>query len=307
MRGETRIGARLEALEPACEALLGRSATLSQGLAVRLLMCYATGRHDFRVHDRRVVVLEDIDYSVLAHTLGHNESVQAAYSCSRKTTDVRDLNRNGVFVCIDRCRYGPRDNLRLPENVEHFFCEHAHTIECGHLRQGHQRLRSVRLARATTIGYGAFMGYTRLTSVLLPAADRICEGAFVGCLSLVCVSLPNARMIGNEAFRACMKLTSIALPAAETIGRHAFYECSSLASIELPAAKEINEGAFNECSNLTSIALPTAETIVWTCVRRVLKLDFDRASCCEEYQRQRLRRTHQADLDYPPGVRKRLA
>ena len=123
------------------------------------------------------------------------------------------------------------------------------------------KLTSIELPKAKTIGTKAFSFCSSLTSIALPNAQSIGDNAFSFCSSLTSIALPNAQSIGDNAFNSCNNLTSIELPNAQSIGNEAFYGCSNLTSIELPNAQSIGNEAFYGCSNLTSIELPSTTTM----------------------------------------------
>ena len=88
------------------------------------------------------------------------------------------------------------------------------------------KLSSIVLPSATSIGGNAFQHCSSLTSVNLPSATSIGKSAFTGCYNLASVDLPKATSIENAVFSGCTKLASVNFPVVISIGSSAFYQCS---------------------------------------------------------------------------------
>ena len=106
-----------------------------------------------------------------------------------------------------------------------------------------------------------FNGYNKLVTVNVPNATSIGVRSFQGCTSLNTVDFTNAKSLGNYAFNGCSNLRNVTIPNVETIGANAFQSCSSLTSIDLPNVTSIGDEAFSACTSLTSINLPNVTSI----------------------------------------------
>ena len=86
------------------------------------------------------------------------------------------------------------------------------------------KLTTIELPVAKSIGAGAFQAMTNLVNISLPAAETFGNGAFYGCTKLATVTLPSATTFGINVFRKCPALTLVDLPKAHTFGDNVFSE-----------------------------------------------------------------------------------
>lgn len=125
------------------------------------------------------------------------------------------------------------------------------------------KLKSLTLTDAETIGEYAFSACTYLESVNLPQVVTVGTSAFNEYkkgTKLTSLDLPNATTIGDWAFAYSSLLTSVNLPKVVTIGTVAFAGCD-LRSLYLPEATTIDGEAFMNNDNLVSCSAPKATTI----------------------------------------------
>ncbi|MDD4671276.1 MAG: PL29 family lyase N-terminal domain-containing protein [Bacteroidales bacterium] len=107
---------------------------------------------------------------------------------------------------------------------------------------------------------GALHNCQKLASVSLPNAVSVGWTAFGGCSQLATVDLPNATSVGNWAFYGCTHLTTIDLPNVVSVNSLAFEECTQLTTVSLPKVTSVGEGAFS-CTALTTLKLAASSAI----------------------------------------------
>ncbi len=165
--------------------------------------------------------------------------------------DVSEIEKNAFKKCQTII------NVNIPESVktigDYTFAE------CN-------KLESITIAGATTIGHHAFEKCTSLTNVSLPdTLESIAMYAFSGCTSLNSINLPNSlNELPRNLFLNCESLEKMVLPdSIESVSIGLFSGCSSISDVTLPSnLKLISQYAFSGCASLESIILPDAlETI----------------------------------------------
>ncbi|MEI7883838.1 MAG: leucine-rich repeat protein [Clostridia bacterium] len=122
-------------------------------------------------------------------------------------------------------------------------------------------LKSVNMAKLTSIGQYPFAHCSKLTSAIFPDATTVGNQAFLGSTSLASISLPLATSLGTSVFNGCKSLLSLELPVANTMGISTFEGCSQLTTVTLPAITLIPARTFINCTSLTDLALPEVLTI----------------------------------------------
>jgi len=218
----------------------GVASTTEEVLALAERFFGAMGRRDVTIRGRRFVLLADGD-----------EGREASARSKRRT-----------FLHVDRRQYAENVATQVPPKVEHFVCEHGHTIiNEDRFLVANGDLHSAWLPSALVVCQSAFCECARLASVSLPAAAAVGDWAFVCCRSLESISLPAASTVGYWAFGSCWSLRSVSLPAVTTIDNSAFADCGGLTAVSLPTAQTVYQYAFSRCRRLSTVSLPSATTI----------------------------------------------
>ena len=106
-----------------------------------------------------------------------------------------------------------------------------------------------------------FNGYNKLVTVNVPNATSIGVRSFQGCTSLNTVDFTSAKSLGNYAFKECFSLRNVTIPNVETIGTSSFQGCYGLHDIDLPECTEIGPSAFYRCDYIERINLPKVTVI----------------------------------------------
>lgn len=121
------------------------------------------------------------------------------------------------------------------------------------------KLKSLTLTDAETIGYMSFICCSYLTSLNIPKVITIDIFAFAYCSSLTSVDLTKVVTLGNNAFEYC-DLRTIVLSEATTIGGCVFGYNENLVSCSAPKATEIGYYPWGNCEKLETLELTAAGT-----------------------------------------------
>ena len=112
------------------------------------------------------------------------------------------------------------------------------------------------VVRSESIPNYAFLGMDKVKSISLPNAISLGEGVFKDCSSLMSVTMPNVNLteIPNETFSGCESLESFDLYNVTKIGNNAFMDCSKIyIDLNNSSLIEIGNNAFYNCDNLYNI------------------------------------------------------
>ena len=121
------------------------------------------------------------------------------------------------------------------------------------------KLKSLTLTDAETIGNSSFVCCSYLTSLNIPKVITIDKFAFEYCSSLTSVDLTKVVTLGNNAFEYC-DLRTIVLSEATTIGGCVFGYNENLVSCSAPKATEIGYYPWGNCEKLETLELTAAGT-----------------------------------------------
>ena len=117
------------------------------------------------------------------------------------------------------------------------------------------KLESVDLSSAASIGDGAFMYCHELKSVNLgELLTEVDKNLFYDCYNLTDINLSKVTKIGEYAFMRSA-ISKLQLDSITSIEKYAFAECDKLKSIVLGEnTLSVEEGAFSYCSKLSKIS-----------------------------------------------------
>ena len=122
--------------------------------------------------------------------------------------------------------------------------------------RGCANLNSLNLLKVTSMGSNAFYGCRLLPEISFPLLTTVPSSAFYNCSELATLDLPKVIRIFDSAF-CNTKVTALNFPLVTSVGSSAFSNCSSLSTAKFPKATSIGSSAFSRCSSMSSLIVGT--------------------------------------------------
>ncbi len=122
--------------------------------------------------------------------------------------------------------------------------------------RGCANLNSLNLPKVTSMDGYAFSICSQLSEISFPLLTTVPSNAFANCTALATLNLPKVTKIDKYAFYG-IGLTSADFPLVTSVGHQAFYDCTNLSNAKFPKATSIADWAFHGCSSMASIIVGT--------------------------------------------------